>query len=515
MGSKIKLNLADNTLSQEINTLVTNITELSLESNINTIINELEDDKLYSIIFDMDNDEELRINALNRYNEINQEYVIEIINRLNSMYIFSYTKILQKYLTAVIYKSKIDPVLKLESAKVLINNTDEGYDCINYICKTYILMPTPSRVDAILNLMKCQKYKSESLRYFIDFSNDKTVDNFYRYKCILGLEHTLTSDNLSEFIIPILQKFIENENNLIRIRILACQYGIKIDELITLCINTLFSFANDANLDYNLRGDSVDVLLHHNDDNIIQQARNILLELAREGKVMRTIYDNAQNVHSESIEDSAISILEIISDSCHKITTTFDDVRNSILSIIEKDDYDKTKREKIEMALTRIYLDRGVYGKFNITLIGILCRVWNFIITHEHSEEMKNRLIDELYDASDVCSTGYAFRILNTLSGFTDFSIKISFEDQIVSNLQGRLNARIRMIKDTNYMYKIIEEMTIDTHHYNLRSNFLKFFRENIPSIRQEMYEEFCNYMEDTDYDLYFRKAIFKYEGIE
>jgi hypothetical protein len=64
-------------------------------------------------------------------------------------------------------------------------------------------------------------------------------------------------------------------------------------------------------------------------------------------------------------------------------------------------------------------------------------------------------------------------------------------------------------------MFKVLEEMIIDTHHYHMRSNFLKFFRENIPSIRQEMYEEFKDYMEDTDYDLYFRKAIFKYEGIE
>ena len=514
MASKVKLDLS-NIQDKQINNLITDISTLSLnESDKEDVL--LDDDKLYEIIFDMDNSEDLRIRALDRYNDINQEYIIEIINRLNSMYIFSYTKILESYISNIVYKSKIDPVLKLESAKVLTDNTEKGYDCIDYICRKYVLLPTPSRVDGIVMLMKCEKYKLESLKYFTELVNDKTIDNFYRYKCILNLENNLQKESIIYFMVPILKSFMKNTENITRVRILACQYVIKqFPDLYELSVSTLFSFGNDNQLDYNLRADAVDVLLRIQDEDIISRARNILLELAREGKVIRTIYDNAQNVHSEAIEDSAIAILEEINMCCKNIYT-FDDVRNVILTIIENEDYDKNKREKIEMSLTRIYLDRGVYGKFNISLMGILCKVWNFINTQEeHRAEMINRLLDELYDASDVCSTGYAFRILNTLSGFTNYSIKISFEDQIVSNLQGRLNSRIRQISDSEYMFKILEEMIIDTHLYHMRGNFLKFFRENIPSIRQEMYEEFKDYMEDTDYDLYFRKAIFKYEGIE
>ena len=42
-----------------------------------------------------------------------------------------------------------------------------------------------------------------------------------------------------------------------------------------------------------------------------------------------------------------------------------------------------------------------------------------------------------------------------------------------------------------------------------------KFFRESLPNIRQEMYEDFKDDMEDTDFDMYFRKAIAKYEGYD
>ena len=47
------------------------------------------------------------------------------------------------------------------------------------------------------------------------------------------------------------------------------------------------------------------------------------------------------------------------------------------------------------------------------------------------------------------------------------------------------------------------------------RPNFLKFFRDNVPIIREEMYEEFKEDMEESEFDLYFRRAIAKYEGHE
>ena len=58
-----------------------------------------------------------------------------------------------------------------------------------------------------------------------------------------------------------------------------------------------------------------------------------------------------------------------------------------------------------------------------------------------------------------------------------------------------------------------MNEMTIDPSHFHSRSNFLKFFRTVISQIREEMYSEFKDYMSDTDYDMYFRKALIHYEG--
>jgi hypothetical protein len=128
---------------------------------------------------------------------------------------------------------------------------------------------------------------------------------------------------------------------------------------------------------------------------------------------------------------------------------------------------------------------------------------------------MEKRLLEELVESNNKCSTGYVSRLVNTLSGFDEnMSITISFEDQIIANLEGRLNSKIKNITNDEEMDMILHEMTVPVLFYHLRGNFLKFFRENISSIREEMYQEFCQFMTDTDYDMNFRKAIMHYEGV-
>ena len=191
---------------------------------------------------------------------------------------------------------------------------------------------------------------------------------------------------------------------------------------------------------------------------------------------------------------------------------------------------------------------------------------------------MLKRLLQELEDMSGTCSTGFISRLLNTISGFGDISISISFEDQLIANFTGRLNAYARRITESDSpfygeklndvvelwlnanldkkkkivntikktkkltelppMKKIIEEflkidrdnkietcvedfsenvineMTIDCHRFANRQNFLLFFRTHMLSIREEMYLEFKDLVTDSEFDLWIRKAISTYEGV-
>ena len=64
---------------------------------------------------------------------------------------------------------------------------------------------------------------------------------------------------------------------------------------------------------------------------------------------------------------------------------------------------------------------------------------------------------------SGKCATGYAYRLVNVLSGFGDYSIRISWEDEIGSNLSALLNRRIQELEDEEYMENILVEMSLQT----------------------------------------------------
>ena len=191
------------------------------------------------------------------------------------------------------------------------------------------------------------------------------------------------------------------------------------------------------------------------------------------------------------------------------VVYTFDTSRDELTELI-KAEPDEPKRVILEQAMIRITIDRAIYGRLNLSLAHIIAKMWTYIHDSEYREELQKRLLEELIDSNNKCSSGYVSRIVNTLSGFGDVSLQISFEDQIISVLETRLNAEI--MKD-DAVDTILEEMTLPVRFYDKRGTFLKFFRTHISRIREEMYEEFKDYVKTHDYDLFFRKAIMHYEG--
>lgn len=228
--------------------------------------------------------------------------------------------------------------------------------------------------------------------------------------------------------------------------------------------------------------------------------------------------------------------------------------------------------DKIMISLNRINVDRILYSKYNQTLANILMKVWTYIVGHEYKDEIIHRLLEELIDMSGTCSSGFASRLVNVISAYSDFNIKISWEDQITSNFAGRLNALIRKITDPSWiyynqkMYDVVElymrgqkliktkkdaneldsttslktvidsylstdryekirlaveefadnvlcELTINSSRYHEKPNFIYFFKNHMLAIREELYEEFKDYITDSEFDLASRRAISVYEG--
>ena len=505
--------------------------------------------------------------------------------------------------------------IKTESNNQIIKRNEDrrilGYKALNCVCerlKTEVDFPTPCKIDAICMLMENSEYKDLSDVYFKEVINDMKLDCDYRYKSILSLEKKESIKDSKFYIHNACLEFLNNSINQTMYRILSGQYLLQQYELDTeakeYIYNILYSFSTDNDLDYNLRADAADTLLTLGNEDFKAKAREIIMLLGEiEGRV-RNLYDNAQNVHTKEIEKSVGEILEylllfptlIVNENqidyayvSNKIDLILKaEIPNKEVIIheenvklcknckinVEKDDYciDSCKdmflkHTKIRISLNRLGMDRTLYSKYSSNLSNIFIKLWSYITENEYCDAMKERLLEELEEMSGTCSTGFLSRLVNTLSGFGNLSIRISFDDQIISNFTGRLNMYARKLTDVDsifrneklydvielYIYthkinkkypkvksmkklidlyletdrddkidtiledfeeQVLNEMMLETNKFNSRRNFLIFFRAYMLRIREELYEEFKDHITDTEFDLCIRKAISSYEGV-
>jgi hypothetical protein len=376
----------------------------------------------------------------------------------------------------------------------------------------------------------------------------------------------------------------------------------------------ILKFAKDVDLDYNLRADAADILLRFGSDEFKNAGRDIIMQLGCINGPVRTIFENEQNVHTEEVEESVAETLEFLSSfqiyTVNNTSIDFDYVNSHIEKMLKQEikvthlseeikckysesKYDDenfcskecellfVKNEKIKIAMKRIYMDRALYSKFNNSLLNILLKIYTYIQMQEDESikiELYKRMLQELEEMSGTCSSGFASRLVNIISGYGGFNIRISFEDQIISNFAGRLNAAARDITsknsifrlDKNILYNVVElwlldeerndirstieqkltlnekkpkiidmvihflsknnqkkietcvqyfaesvlnEMTVKSSKHSERRCFALFFRTYMSKIREELSNEFKEFITETDFDLFFRKAIMMYEG--
>lgn len=512
-----------------MNTVIDNVIN-KVDMSTDVIENvDIPDSDLETSIMDLSLDNSIRIKSFDRYyNVFGKEKLMDIISKLNVMFLYSNLSELKRYFVNICLYTTIPIVFKVQIINILLNNTtdDSGYNLVKLLWNPINEsdeIPLPCKIDLLFTYMRNDTYLEDAVVFFNQITNDNRIDCDFRYKTILSIEHRIEPKKLAMiYIKKLCFLFIDNNKNQTSYRILACQIllrqKIKADK-VKHVETLLLSFANDVQLDYNLRADATDVLLHVGTNESKLLAREIIDNLGFDQRRVNTVFNNAQNVHVKEIEESARDILENIKQIKQDETISFSSVEKYVLDTLKEERKNLNLKESepypretlIKASLNRIVMDRALYGSF--TLSNVLISVWNYIIVNEHKNEMIIRLMEELSEMSGTCSTGYINRLLNVFSGFGELNLKISWRDQIISNLSGRLNAKIRELDDIALRDNVLYELTLDTQSFDTRINFLNFFRSVILSIRDEMYIEFKEYITDTDFDLYFRHAISQYES--
>lgn len=490
---------------------------------------------------DMDIDIVHRIKFLENLYQENPNLCMERINKIVAIYMFSKVALLEEYLYEIVMNSSLPIELKAEAAKALVHHgsdeTDErSYKCLNYVCNVG-LKSTSIYSEFIILLMLGGLYVEESKTYFDKILNNQRLNCVFRYKTLISLEKIEDKGYINHGMLTM----ISNKANDIYYRILACQYMMSNKYSYEDVSKHLKDIALDEDTDYNRRADAADILINFGTEEMKTIGCDIIKELA--GNNGNAIFDNRQNVHlveiEQAVEDGIAYILDLEVKSFE-----MKDIIEEIVKLSENS-------KDVNLAINRIMLDKGLYSTRQISLATLFKRIWGVCVKNE---ELKKRLVEEMVDMAYTCSTGYLARLVNVLSGFEGLNMTISWKQQIVSNFNGRINKYFRDLLDgtsifnndeffrkhvtnieisimnkitdiyiddeelTYYEYfveKVMNEMACDSNYYADKIFYNIFFGYCSAQIRDEMYNEFREYIDDESFDYYFRCALSSYEGFK
>jgi len=507
-------------------------------SEENSVVDEMIDSSLspsissISKIFNFSIAQHERVEAIEDTHASFPDEFAEIISKLTSIYCMSPIGGIRRFLNEVATLPSLPTQHRLNCCIALkdIESSEKlGIDGLYTLRDQLTELPTPQQIEILLCLV--ESGYPDIIDKVHKICNSQTIECPYRYKLILSLKDPYSADGMCVFI--------QTKENELSFRILGCQYLLSKKINTELCEDILLNIMNDESLPNNLRADASDVILHLGSPEMLADAERIIRELGGG----RTLYENSENVHTQSIEQSVLETIQFLDLTTSgkplpSLETVFANVRiiakrlyrqktvttEDKTTILIKDGHEfettttfvnetvsdvlSEEEKKVDSALLRIELDKTVFRDSNCNLASVLKRLYVHIQNSDPNVlEMEKRLVEELVEMAGTCSSGYVSRLVNVLSGFGR-SLQMSWEDQIVGNFSGRLNALIR--KDEN-MDEILSGMTAD--RIENRIAFLTFFRKNMLGIREEMYMEFKDHMTDTDFDLYFRKAILSYEA--
>lgn len=341
---------------------------------------------------------------------------------------------------------------------------------------------------------------------------NQTDKSYYPY-------HNMTKDLLYYFIGS---DKCNSYYRILSLQYLLTQYTLPDNENDNI-LEKLSLIALNENIEYNRRADAADILMQLGDEYYKSIGSDVIKLL---GGNHNNIYENRQNAHSKSVENYVEEVLEFLSDI--QCDISYEVILNDISVMSE---YNKD----IQSSLNRISNDNMLYSKYSTNLKHILTKLYNYICSHQYKDEMIKRLLEELVEMNDTCSTGFVSRLVNVISGFGDYNIKISWEEQITTSLINKLNIEagkitenIMFIDDVKiknmypdnpddfievFISDVLYEMTLPTSKHSERMHFSYFFVKCISKVRDEIYNDFKDYIDDVSFDLYFRKALMTYDG--
>lgn len=300
------------------------------------------------------------------------------------------------------------------------------------------------------------------------------------------------------------------ELTLMSARYIIDQYDYLSDER-NIVLEYILDVADDKNESIYARSECADILITLGEGNEIIFGEQVIEELGDlyfENK-HKTIYTNAQNAHNETINENTRNIVRALYKEYLK-TKTYNDLVKTSYEEIHKElsniDNSEETNDKLHSFFYRVMTDPFRFERLSLSDIVLL--VYNKICSFENKNDLMKRLLEEIIDCDDSCTTGYFTRIVNTLNGFInnkDMCFNINPRDELRSVIFARINRNIRSLpeKTRESVLEAIEEA-----NFGVFEEFMDYY-----SPEDEIRKEYSGLIEEEEFNKIFSKCVDEFIG--
>lgn len=376
---------------------------------------------------------------------------------------------------------------------------EDRIQCVRYMCFIPYKEYVSHCVEASKTIIENDKYDIYN-RYFFFANNSRNTK----------LDGHVVHDLHPYFFTLSKERNYPLELTLMSARYIIDQYDYLSDERNTV-LEYILDIADDKNESIYARSECADILITLGEGNEIIFGEQVIEELGDlyfENK-NKTIYTNAQNAHNETINENTRNIVRALYKEYLKtksyndlIKTSYEDIHKELSDI----DNSEETQDKLHSFFYRVMTDPFRFERLSLSDIVLL--VYNKIYSFENKNDLMKRLLEEILDCDNSCTTGYFTRIVNTLNGFIndkDMCFNINPRDELRSVIFARINRNIRSLpeKTRESVLEAIEEA-----NFGVFEEFMDYY-----SPEDEIKKEYLGLIEEEEFDKIFSKCVDEFIG--
>lgn len=337
--------------------------------------------------------------------------------------------------------------------------------------------------------------------------------------------------DMKDFVLPLSIIFVRDPSNHIRSRIMASSimYERGDPSVKTEAYEFLMSIGTDSSFSEDERADALDKITFLAGDRVEEKtaARKLLMDLGTESadvslkNKIKTIYNNSQNVHDDTVHGVVLDFINKFDP--YKEVHSFAEVESEIAALYQQYSTPQSDIKKARSAIYRCFIDHSRFGNDDWPVKKIFCYIWTLIQEYRETKKVKiddktlkggavadlleKRFVDALIEMGDTCTTGHVSRLAQVMDGF-GLEIKISYRDQIKSNVSGRIQALVRDEPDET-VRDMLSIGVMDDADESTRKAYRKWMEVKLNLLVKELWGEFSKVkgIKKSEFDEAFAEA--------